>query len=143
MAVSRDMIVACARSYCGVPFVHQGRTKEGGVDCAGLVICVAKELGLSSFDVTDYPASPDPQMMRKHLREQLDEIGFKSALPGDILWMRQDLEPQHLGIVTMLEPEVTMVHAFSKKPMTCCIEQPLGRVWRQKVIATFRFRGVA
>lgn len=35
-------IAACARSWVGVPFRHQGRSRNG-VDCAGLVIGVLSE----------------------------------------------------------------------------------------------------
>ncbi len=45
-------VVRVARTWLGTPYHHQGRVKGAGVDCAGLSVGVAKELGLSDVDVT-------------------------------------------------------------------------------------------
>ena len=53
MTITREMIVAEARSWIGTAFKHQGRMKKsygnrGGCDCIGLIVGVAKVLQLSS-----------------------------------------------------------------------------------------------
>lgn len=141
--VARADVVAAARRYISVPFKHQGRSLVTGIDCVGLIIGVAHELAISDFDVADYSRSPDPRMMRAHLLEHLDEIGFKQVLPGDILWYRIERDPQHLGIVTTTEPEICMVHAFAKPPVQACVEQPLGQLWKRLIAGCFRYRGIA
>jgi cell wall-associated NlpC family hydrolase len=49
----RTDIVAAARTYLGVPWRHQGRTRAG-LDCAGLIVMVARDLALSDYDSTAY-----------------------------------------------------------------------------------------
>ena len=50
---SRADVVAAALAWTDTPFHHQARLKGVGVDCVGLVIGVARELGLIApdFDV--------------------------------------------------------------------------------------------
>ena len=48
-----DAIIAAARSWLGVPWRHQGRTRQG-VHCAGLVVLVGRELGLADYDTHAY-----------------------------------------------------------------------------------------
>lgn len=140
--LTRDQIVAEARSWIDTPFVHQGRRKAIGVDCVGVIIGVANALRISSFDTADYSASPNPETMGARLRENLDEIPFREVLPGDILWFRVTYAPQHLGIVSEVAPELCMVHAYSRQPVTKCIEQPLGKMWTARIRGCFRYRDV-
>jgi hypothetical protein len=42
------MVVRTARTYLGVPFKPYGRTREG-LDCPGLLLCVASDLGWRSI----------------------------------------------------------------------------------------------
>jgi cell wall-associated NlpC family hydrolase len=42
MPVVLNVIVSAARSWLGVPWRHQGRTRQG-VDCAGLVVLVGRK----------------------------------------------------------------------------------------------------
>jgi hypothetical protein len=51
-AMTGDQVVQAARRFLGVPFKLHGRS-EHGMDCLGLVVCVAKQFGLD-FDLTDY-----------------------------------------------------------------------------------------
>jgi cell wall-associated NlpC family hydrolase len=44
--LDRQHIVDTARGWLGVPYRHQGRRKDKGVDCVGLIIGVGAELGL-------------------------------------------------------------------------------------------------
>src|SRR5687767_14104668 len=104
----RDRIVAAARSWIGTPFAHQGRTRgpNGGVDCVGVVIKVAQELGLSEFDTRGYTAAPDAVEMQRLLEAHLDYVPAPARLnvrPGDVLWFRAP-QPQHLAIVTEVSP---------------------------------------
>jgi hypothetical protein len=58
---TRAQVATQARAWIGTPFAHQHRARGVGVDCVGLVIGVARELGLvpSCFDVTGYGSVPD------------------------------------------------------------------------------------
>ena len=44
--ITKTDIVSMAREYKGVPYRHQGRSTETGVDCAGLLALIAGRIGL-------------------------------------------------------------------------------------------------
>ncbi len=44
--VTGQNIVDVAKTYIGTPFHHLGRIKDVGIDCVGIIICVAKELNI-------------------------------------------------------------------------------------------------
>lgn len=135
---TRAEIVTAARERLGLPFRHQGRNSSG-LDCVGLVIMVAKQLGLSDFDTTAYTRAPNPEEMRATLERHLDYVRWCEVRPGDVLWFRAP-EPQHLAIVTQAEP-MQMVHAFSR--VGHVVETRVDRFWRQRLVACFKYRGVA
>jgi cell wall-associated NlpC family hydrolase len=132
--VARYEVVATAREYLGVRWQHQGRTLNG-VDCAGLVICVANRLGLSEFDTRNYVRQPDPAEMRKTLEEHMDRVSGEWQV-GDVLWTRVQREPQHLVIVT----DLGIIHASVQH--RCVVEHVLDHLWRSRVVAAYSFRGV-
>lgn len=140
--VSREQVVAEARTWLGTPFHHQARRKGIGVDCVGVVIGVARALGLSNFNTTAYSRQPNPARMRALLLEHLDPVGFRDLAPGDILWIRVETSPQHLGIVETVSPLV-MIHAFHKKGVDACVRQPFDGFWRDRLVGCFRYRGLA
>jgi cell wall-associated NlpC family hydrolase len=99
---TRTDVVAAARSWLGTPFHHQARLQGVGVDCVGLVIGVARTLGLvpPGFDVQAYPRMPDGKslmhLVHLHMRPlQIDQ----PMQPGDVVVVRFDADPQHLGIL--------------------------------------------
>lgn len=101
-APTRSDVVATARTWLGTPFHHQARLQGIGVDCVGLVIGVARTLGLvpPDFDVQAYPRTPDGtslmHLVHLHMRGlQVDE----QMRPGDVVVVRFDADPQHLGIL--------------------------------------------
>lgn len=129
-----------ARSWIGTPWHHQARVKGVGVDCVGVVIGVARDLGLSGYDVTGYGELPDPAMMGRELRENLIEIPVEHVESGDILWFRIATDPQHVGIVSCEDP-MTIVHAMRKPGLV--VEVSVDERWRKRIVGAFRFRGLA
>lgn len=104
-------VVACARTQVGVPWVHQGRLWGKALDCAGLVICTARELGLVApdFDVQGYGRAPDGSMIGV-LDEHMTRIGALEV--GAVLCVATDHDPQHLGIVAdYVHGGFSLVHA--------------------------------
>lgn len=99
-AVTRFDVVAEARQWLDVPYVHQGRSRAG-VDCAGLVIVVARALGLVApdFDVNGYARTPDGSSLLETCDELMTRIPLWELRPGNVLVLRFAQEPQHLGIV--------------------------------------------
>lgn len=132
---TRADIVACARSYLGVRWHHQGRSRAG-LDCIGLVIVVARELGLSDYDIDGYGRVPDGSSLRATMCEQMDLLK-RPPLPGDVLLFQFQRNPLHTAIVT----DTGMVHAFAN--VRKVVEHRVDDVWRSRLVAAFGYRGVA
>lgn len=109
--LKREDIVAAARRWLGVPFRHQGRSRQG-IDCAGLIELVGVDLGLMSRLTPAqlrYARVPNPNQMRRSLESHLIEIEKDAWMTGDVLWLRVMNLPMHLAIAT----EHSMIHAYS------------------------------
>lgn len=133
--MATNKIVKKAREYIGTPFQHQGRLKGVGVDCVGLVVCVAKELKLSDYDFLEYSRIPTGNMLEALLVTHLDKIPKSEARSGDIYLLRIDKEPQHLAIVS----DKGIIHAYSGSGGV--VEHSVNEKWHKRIIAAFRFRG--
>lgn len=145
-----------ARSWLGTRFLHQGRLKRGageggGVDCLGLLVGVARELGLrdrqgralAESDCADYGQFPDGEALRRTLAELLVEIPCSDVAPGDIALFRFDGNPQHLAIVGNYEDAadggdvpLSLIHAYA--PARKVVEHRLDAAWRTRMVAAFR-----
>lgn len=142
-AVTPDSIVLAARSYLGTPFRHQGRLKRVGVDCVGLLVGVARELGIwgDSIDHTAYRRREDGTILMEMLETHLVIKSLDDPLrPGDILAMRHSV-PQHVAIVSEAFPngEFQIIHALDSG----VVEHRLSTRWRRKIVGVFEFPGVA
>lgn len=101
-APTRTDVVAAARTWLGTPFHHQARLQGVGVDCVGLVICVARTLGLIApdFDVAAYPRQPDGTSLMHLVNLHMRALPIDEEMqPGDVVVVRFDRDPQHLGIL--------------------------------------------
>lgn len=103
--VTRDQVVATARTWLDTEYKHQHRVKGHFVDCAGLVIGVARELGLCApdFDVTGYSPTPDGTSLIAECDRWMDRVPMHSLQPGDVVVLKfgdlPHVKPQHMGIV--------------------------------------------
>ena len=98
---TRADIVTAARTWAETPFHHQARLKGVGVDCIGLVIGVARELGLvmPEFDIAGYLRVPDGTTLMATARLHMTEISREAMQPGDVVVVSFDKDPQHFGIL--------------------------------------------
>ncbi len=138
-------VVCAARAWRGCPWRHQGRSREG-VDCAGLVIKVAHELGLTEFDTADYARQASDESMLEQCREHLTAIPFAQVQPGDVAVMRFGAN-RHIGFFgDYLYGGLTLIHAYSmrtgrQRPQV--VEHRFGDDWLRSVdaqlIGCFRF----
>ena len=98
--LTRADVVAAARAWIGTQWVHQHRTQGVAVDCGGLVIGVARQLGIvpACFDVNGYERYPDGSLVRL-CSKYMDAVSKADMRPGDVLVVAVDKEPQHLGIL--------------------------------------------
>lgn len=130
-------IVATARTYLGTPFHHQGRLRGTGIDCVGLLVGVATELGLTQRDNQTYGRQPDGRTLLAELRAELDEISLRVRAPGDVLvfWMlRRQRWPQHIGFAT----DVGLLHTYQHVGRV--VEHGLDARWLRRLCHAFRFR---
>lgn len=132
--VPAGAVIAQARGYLGVPFRHQGRSRTG-VDCAGLVICVACDLGLPIRDYRAYGRLPRGDTLLRVLREQCTEYRG-DPLPGSIALMRFERDPQHLAIIA----GPTIIHSLSTSRKV--VEHRLDTLWQSRIVGLFALPGV-
>src|SRR5678816_2498857 len=102
-------IVAAARTFINVPFLHQGRSIHG-VDCIGLVIEAGRAVGLMEilkaqgrpFVEVPYSRLPDGRTLVSQLRRYLEPIAIEDATDGDVFafWLRKPNLPRHCAIKT-------------------------------------------
>jgi cell wall-associated NlpC family hydrolase len=131
---TRQQIINAARAYLGCRYHHQGRTRAG-IDCAGLLVCVAREVGISTEgDQMGYSRTPDGMSLKR----ALDDFGVRvdTFQPGDFLLMRFDSQPQHIAIVT----DVGIIHSYLSARRV--VEHRLSDDWRARIVRAYAFPGV-
>lgn len=138
--IHAERIVEVARSWLGVPFLHQGRSRRG-VDCAGLVIVVGREVGgfAPDWDFRNYQRQEHPRQMLRLMDENLHKrTNGEPERVGDIVVIHpKGSTSWHMGIVT--GPRV--VHAWSVAGKV--IESPLTAEWVYRRRAVYSYPGGA
>jgi cell wall-associated NlpC family hydrolase len=124
------------RGYLGTPWVHQGRLKGAGVDCVGVLMCAADEVGIAMQDVTNYPTQPYRTWMLDELRRQCVQVELSAVRLGDVLSFAWDSAPWHIGVVTSVDP-LKMVHAW--RQVDRVVETKLDASWRRRICGVWRF----
>lgn len=137
--ITTDDILAAARQCIGTPFRHQGRLIAFGLDCAGVAIHVARQIGVGHLDVSGYGRTPANGQLEQSLDSQpcLERIPLTSPSPGDLLLMRFASDPQHIAIYA----GETIIHAYEAAGQCC--EHRLSSMWAARIVRVYRFRGVA
>lgn len=135
-------IITTARKYLNTPFHPAGRLIGVGVDCAGLGICVAKELNIKYIDVQGYTQMPARKLFLKTVEEQLDKIDFKDIQIGDFLLFSflSSRDAHHIAIVTEIGNRIKIIHAFNQAGKV--VEHDLDEYWKNKMVGAYKFRGI-
>lgn len=136
-------IVAEARNWIGVPFVHQGRGRKG-VDCIGLAICVGRACDLvpALFDYRAY--GPEPmageleRVVATHCKRHEGPL-----VPGLLVLCRWFREAQHAALTAHREDlgYDTLIHAgggFAR-----VVEHRLDAKWTGRIRSAWQLPGVA
>ena len=146
LPVSGADIVAAARGYLGAKWQHQGRSDEA-MDCAGLVIKVAHDLGLSDFDKTDYRRLSSPSEMLSICRANLVEISRTELRIGDVVVLVCGGNP-HIGFIGDYKPApgvLTLIHSQARHPRQV-VEAQFNEIYlryaQASVAGCFRYPGV-
>lgn len=114
---SRKQILSVARSYRGTRFQHQGRLPGIGLDCAGVLICVARAIGYVApdFDVTGYARRPSGDLMLSWCDQYLDKVAEERMQPADVAVFKVTNDPQHVGILGDYRyGGLSIIHAISR-----------------------------
>lgn len=141
-------LVETARSFLGVPFKHRGRTRRG-LDCAGLVWCACAEAGVTHPDLKRYGREPHRDgMMRVVIagagepvwQGKVGQVVPREMLQvGDVLVMRFEKEPHHMGIVgTDRLRGLSLIHADGSHTVRRVVEHGLDEHWQKRICAVFR-----
>jgi len=139
------------RTYKGVRFLHQGRTRAG-VDCVGLLACAANDLGVPNIvhaNLRDYQRAPDSDMFRQEIARLLTPLPYnrlqpirKQLLPGDVIafWVDKRGLPRHVAVYTGLNENGRdmIIHAYAKV-QKCVVEQELDiGFWSPRIDSVWR-----
>lgn len=148
--VTRGQVVERARSYVGTPFLHQGRQLGKGVDCVGLILCVAEDLGLKDragvpllrADYFNY----GPQPLERQVHDQcgarlIAKPPTAPLLAGDVVSMRVPHLPTHTAIVAIRGEAAYVIHAYNGSGKV--VEHILSEPWRRRIVGVFSFPEVA
>ena len=132
----RQEIINESRTWLKTPFKHQGRVKHKGVDCVGLIIGVAKDLGIFDCRIHNYPEYPDVNMMTMNMDNHLIPIKIKDMNIGDIFYLKFFNAPIHVGIKT----DRGIIHAY--KPYREVVEHKLNDKWISRIHAAYKYPGI-
>ena len=156
-----DAIVSAARGWLGTPYHHQGSVKGAGCDCLGLIRGVWRQLygpepeAMPAYTRDWGNATGSETLIAAACRHLTRLDDSNAAGPGDVLVfrMRDRGVAKHAGILSalprfaLLERDMTpqlaaddeaphMIHAQEGLGV---VEIPLGRWWRRRAVAAFRF----
>lgn len=143
MSIRADAIVEAARTLVGTPYRHQGRQPGQGLDCVGVVICVARILELGDWTETNYGRLPNPRRMGDILRAKMREVDGPPQ-PADVLWIsfsnKRPTERTATHLALCSGPG-RIIHAY--QPARAVVETTLSDDMRRRIVAIFRYPDLA
>lgn len=131
-------VVEAARRYIGTPWLHCC-SSPAGMDCAGLLLAVASDLGLARPDAVAYDQLPDLGLLDRMLSS------FTTATtvlrPGVILRLSVAGRPQHLGIAgNYFNGGISIIHAYMVTGSV--VEHRLDDKWQKRIVRMHSMKGV-
>ncbi len=138
--IKRKALILKARSYLGVRFCHQGRSRVEGFDCVGLICHVLKDVGVNIKSHQNYVRRPK----RGALLQAALEAGFVQKpyvshekifdlQQGDILLFHFGKRIEHAAFYT----DIGILHADEKSGKI--IEHRLDDRWEKRIFAVLSF----
>lgn len=109
MPLKQEFIEA-ARGWLGVRWLHQGRNRAG-VDCVGLLLVAAADVGIELPDMPGYRRSPNPELFVTHIRN--NSLPVSAPEPGTFGVFRDGNQPCHVGIFAERDGNLTLIHAYA------------------------------
>jgi len=130
------------KSYIGLPFAKQGRSRQG-VDCWGLVYIFYKEVfGIELPTYTD--AYTDPMNRQEvqnafedHAADLWNKIPPADAQPGDCILFSIHTRPIHVGIMI---DAIRFLHV--QEGIDSVIERITSERWNKRIEGVYRLRSL-
>jgi cell wall-associated NlpC family hydrolase len=140
-----DQIVKQARYYVELetPYYHCGRNRYG-LDCIGLLVVVAHDLGITDEDNVNYQPDPPPDELTRALKKYCDVLGavhdFPGPLePGDLCQFEILGVERHAGIyATDEQGNPTLIHAWQS--IGKVVEHEFTKQWQHRIWCAYRVR---
>jgi cell wall-associated NlpC family hydrolase len=140
--VTAAHLLACARAYLGVPFVHHGRS-PAGLDCFGLVLLACRDAGLfpllhlpEDFDVCAYGRLPSSYQLPAHLDAYVPQAPRHPLQPGLLaVFAVSSEEPAHMGLLSESNGSLGLIHAWNGRVASRARvqEHRLSSLWRRRL----------
>lgn len=124
-----------ARSWVGVPFLHQGRSRQG-IDCIGLVLVAMWRTGAlsESYHVADYGRLPHKDRLLNALR--LDCARIEHPVPGCLVGIRWTRSVAHVALCT----GPTIIHSY--EGVGCVVEHSYASRWVRMTHSLWALPGI-
>ena len=141
---SADTIIDTARSYLGTRFRHQGRTRAEGLDCLGLLLAIAQDIGVTwqadigaMHEDRGYSHMPCTTELRRGLELSLIAKPTEAMQITDIVLLCVQGRAQHLGILARYadSDDRSLIHAYA--PARKVVEHRLDDAWRQAICGVY------
>lgn len=138
--ITGEQIAQAALAYQGVPYVAGGQTRSG-LNCAGLIVCVAHDLGLTDVPFPGKANFTKVEPLDELFGEHMDKLeDWKESKTGDVLSVAFESDPHHCGIVTKVnEFGIYLVHATRNYGV---IEHRLYGKLLRSIVSAYRIRGL-
>lgn len=139
--MTRDEVVAVARTWIGKPYKKRGRT-EAGIDCIGLAVVVSQPFNIPYEDLRDYSDYPHPdRLITQYFGRYCRFVLPHEPFPGTIGIFTASMLPVHVGIFSMKHGQVHFIHA--RGDMGTVIEQHYRPEDRQgRLVCRYAFPGL-
>lgn len=127
-----------ARAYLGVPFRHQGRSRNG-LDCIGLLVMALADYGRSVEDVTTYGKDPHNGLLEENLtREFGPAIPKEEARPGDLAAIAYTRRvTRHVAVLgEYTEGGLSLIH--TDQSLGRVVEHRLDSKWAKLIMGVWR-----
>lgn len=142
--ITRQAVLAEARTWIGTPYQHQASAKGAGCDCLGLVrgvwrACYGDEPEIAPPYTPDWAERHGAETLLEAARRHLVEIPLSGAAPGDVLLFRMhpSAPAKHCAI---LDEEERIVHAYWARAV---VRSRFAPWWRSRCAAAFSFPDIA
>jgi len=141
MSTQIDSLIQEARTYLGVKWKHQGRSRKNGVDCVGFLLMAFKHINVKIIEIKGYSRNPDGIRLKQIMDAQPNlrkVLPLEKMMIGDIILFRIRKDPQHVALVTDSNTsDFGMIHSYNGGERKV-VEHDFADYWKQKIVSVYR-----